>query len=433
MSAVHSHTFPAMSDRPYPLTRKDPTGEVPTNPSSALFSHGKLPCYPAAWALALDTPYQWAKQVASHYGGTRNGLIVRWPDGIAESGGLRHQWHHCVDLTPTILEAAGVPTPHTVDGVAQMPMEGVAMNYSFDAPEAEDRHVTQYFEIFGNRGIYNEGWTAVTAHRAPWLMATAGAELPSLDEDRWELYDTKTDWSQARDLASEYPDILERLKQLFLVEAARYQVLPLDDRTVERHTRDSRPPHPFDGRSSITLYPHIQGLVEKAAPSFFNKSFTLTARIDSDGSPCEGMLAGIGGRFGGFAFYVLDSKPVFCYNFCGREHTFVRSPKPLPPGRSAVSLHFEYERGGIGKGGNAFLRVDDVVVAQGPVERTVRAIFSMNEQLDIGVDRGSPVTEEIARKGRFSFTGTLRDLRIDLPRGGGVPEAERRKVEMATH
>ncbi|WP_280462010.1 arylsulfatase [Nocardia carnea] len=391
------------------------------------------PHYPAAWALALDTPYQWAKQVASHYGGTRNGLIVRWPAGIAERGELRHQWHHCVDLTPTILEAAGVPAPHTVDGVAQMPMEGVAMNYTFNDAAAEDRHTTQYFEIFGNRGIYHEGWTAVTAHRAPWLMATAGVELPDLDEDRWELYDTRTDWSQARDLAAEHPEILARLKQLFLVEAAKYQVLPLDDRTAGRHTRGNRPPHPFEGRTSITLYPHMQGLVEKAAPSFFNRSFRLTAQIDNDGSPCEGMLAGIGGRFGGFALYVLDAKPVFCYNFCGREHTFVRAPQRLPAGKSEVALHFDYDGGGIGKGATVTLFVDGVKAAEEHIERTARAIFSMNEQLDIGVDRGSPVTEEIARSGKFSFTGTLHEVRLNLSRGGGVPESERRKVELATH
>ncbi|MGW3481927.1 arylsulfatase [Rhodococcus indonesiensis] len=391
------------------------------------------PHYPAAWALALDTPYQWAKQVASHYGGTRNGLIVRWPDGIADKGGLRHQWHHCVDITPTILEAAGVPTPHSVDGVTQMPMEGVAMNYTFDDATAPDRHTTQYFEIFGNRGIYHEGWTAVTAHRAPWLMATHGLELPSLDEDRWELYDTRTDWSQARDLADRHPDTLEKLKQLFLVEAARHQVLPLDDRTVGRHADPgSRPPHPFAGRRTVALYPHMQGLVEKAAPSFFNRSFTLTARIDTDDRPCRGMLAGIGGRFGGFAFYVLDSRPVFCYNFSGSHRTFVRSPRPLTGDVREVSLHFDYD-GGIGQGGEAVLSVDGEVVARERIERTARAIFSMNEQLDIGVDRGSPVAEETAEFGRFAFTGTLHHVRVDLPPGGGAQADDRRRVALTTH
>ncbi|MFX1759874.1 arylsulfatase [Rhodococcus sp. As11] len=391
------------------------------------------PHYPASWALALDTPYQWAKQVASHYGGTRNGLIVHWPAGIAATGGLRHQWHHCVDITPTILEAAGVPAPHTVDGVAQMPMEGVAMNYTFDDPAAEERHVTQYFEIFGNRGIYHEGWTAVTAHRAPWHMATYGLELSGLDEDRWELYDTTTDWSQARDLADEHPDALERLKQLFLTEAARYRVLPLDDRTVGRGSDpSSRPPHPFAGRRTVTLYPHMQGLVEKAAPSFFNRSFSLTARIDTRGSSCEGMLVGIGGRFGGFGFYVLESRPVFCYNFNGKEHTFVRGPA-LSEDVREVSVHFEYDGGGIGKGGRVTLLVDGVAVADGRVERTARAIFSMNEQLDIGIDRGSPVAEEIARRDRFAFSGTVHHVRIDFGSGGGVPVDEQRRIALATH
>lgn len=388
--------------------------------------------YPAAWALALDTPYQWAKQVASHYGGTRNGLIAHWPATITETGGTRHQWHHCVDITPTILEAAGIPAPHSVDGVPQTPLEGVAMNYTFNDPQAPDRHTTQYFEIFGNRGIYDHGWTAVTAHRAPWLMATPGLELPRLDQDRWELYDTRTDWSQARDLAADYPDTLEKLKQKFLVEAAKYQVLPLDDRTVDRHaTAESRPPHPLQGRSSITLYPHMNGLVEKAAPSFFNRSYSLTARIDIDG-PCEGMLISIGGRFGGFALYVLDSHPVFCYNFSGGGRTHVRAPDALAAGSHQITLEFDYD-GGIGNGGHIILSVDGAAVARGRVEHTTRAMFSMNEQLDIGVNRGSPVSEEFADRGRFLFTGQLHHVQVDLGSEAGSIERERERIALAIH
>ncbi|MGW5074656.1 arylsulfatase [Rhodococcus sp. NPDC004095] len=393
------------------------------------------PHYPAAWAQALDTPYQWAKQVASHYGGTRNGLVVHWPAGITETGGVRNQWHHCVDITPTILEAVGVPAPHTVDGVAQKPLEGVAMNYSFNDPSAEERHTTQYFEIFGNRGIYDHGWTAVTVHRAPWLMATHGLELPSMDDDRWELYDTTTDWSQARDLAQEYPEKLEQLKRKFLVEAARYQVLPLDNRTVGRNTTpESRPPHPLRGRHGITLYPHMNGLVEKAAPSFFNRSYTVTASLGTAGQPCEGMLIGIGGRFGGFALYVLDSRPVFCYNFSGGGRTYVRGTDPLTSSAQEVSVEFVYDGGGTGKGGTAILSVNGIEVARERIEQTTRAMFSMNEQLDVGVNRGSPVSEEFADRGRFAFTGRLHHVRVDLPQAEhGVSESERRRIALATH
>ncbi|MDG3009522.1 arylsulfatase [Rhodococcus sp. D2-41] len=391
------------------------------------------PHYPASWAMALDTPYQWTKQAASHYGGTRNGLIAHWPKGITDTG-LRHQWHHCVDITPTILAAAGIPAPQTVDGVPQQPMEGVAMNYTF-AAAAADRHTTQYFEIYGNRGIYHHGWTAVTLHRAPWLMATPGLQLPPLDEDRWELYDTTVDWSQSRDLADEHPEILEKLKARFLIEAAKHQVLPLDDRTVTRNAApEDRPPHPLRGRKSITLYPHMNGLPEKAAPPLFNRSFTFTATLETDGKPCEGMLASVGGRFGGLALYVIDSKPVFCYNFSGGGHTFVRSGVALTADSHEVSVEFAYDGGGMGKGATATLSVDGVVVAQGRIERTTRAIFSMNEQFDIGVNRGSPVAEEFADRGRFAFTGTLHHVRVDLPAGGvGVPLAEQQRIALAVH
>ncbi|MGW6692541.1 arylsulfatase [Rhodococcus sp. NPDC054953] len=391
------------------------------------------PHYPASWAMALDTPYQWTKQAASHYGGTRNGLIAHWPKGITDTGGLRHQWHHCVDITPTILAAVGVPAPDTVDGVPQQPMEGVAMNYTFTDAAAPDRHTTQYFEIYGNRGIYDHGWTAVTLHRAPWLMATRGLTLPAFEKDRWELYDTTVDWSQARDLAAEHPEKLEELKEKFLVEAARYQVLPLDDRTVTRNAapRD-RPPHPLRGRTSITLYPHMNGLVEKAAPPMFNRSYVITAALTTGGRPCEGVLASLGGRFGGLALYVADSKPVFCYNFSGGGMTFVRPDVELTGGTREVRLEFVYDGGGIGKGGTAILSVDGVEVGRERIAETTRAIFSMNEQLDIGVNRGSPVCADIV--GRFVFTGRLDHVRVDLP-GEERPETveARRRIALATH
>lgn len=390
--------------------------------------------YPASWALALDTPYQWAKQVASHYGGTRNGLIMHWPKGIKETGAVRDQWHHCIDITPTILEAAGIPAPHSVDGVPQKPMEGVAMNYTFNDPEAQDRHTTQYFEIFGNRGIYDHGWTAVTAHRPPWLMATAGVQLPNMDQDVWELYDTAQDWSQAENLADVHPEKLAELKDKFLMEAAKHQVLPLDDRTVDRFpNEESRPPHPMRGRSRMKFYPHMDGLNEKAAPSFFSRSFSMTARIDGDASAASGVLASIGGRFGGLSFYLLDGKPVYCYNFSGGGVTHIRSEQPVPADAKVLAIDFDYDGKGFGKGGDVRISVDGEVVAKGRVEATARGIFSMNEQFDIGRNRGSAVSPDYQGKGPFAFTGKLVSVEVDLPAAADISAAERARIELATH
>lgn len=396
------------------------------------------PHFPSSWALALNTPYQWAKQVASHYGGTRNALVAHWPGRIAEPGRLRHQWHHCVDIAPTILEAAGLPMPHTVDGVAQKPLEGVGMTYTFDQPDAPDRHTTQYFEIFGNRGIYDHGWTAVTAQRAPWLMATSGVDLTPLADSTWELYDTRADWSQSRDLAAEHPEILERLTMKFIAEAARYDVLPLDDSTVGRQAGvDNRPPHPMGGRSSITLYPHMDGLNEKAAPKLLNRAFRLTAALEVHGgdSPaagsCEGVLLSLGGRFGGMTLYIVDGVPVFEYNFFGRHHGRAAGSEPLAAGARTVELEFAYD-GGIAAGADLRLLVDGEQVGQGRIAVTAPAMFSMNETLDIGRSRGSAVST--AYEGSFPVRGaTLHHVQVDLGRGSELPQARRDEIELATH
>lgn len=394
---------------------------------------GTYPHFPSAWAIALNTPYQWAKQVASHYGGTRNGLIAHWPGRIHEPGLWRHQWHHCVDITPTILEAAGLPMPHTVDGVAQKPLEGVAMNYTFTEPESPDRHTTQYFEIFGNRGIYDHGWTAVTAHRPPWLMATRSVDLPDLANDIWELYDTSADWSQARDLAADHPQILERLKTKFIAEAARYDVLPLDDRTVGRTaSRGTRPPHPMDGRASITLYPHMDGLNEKAAPPLFNRSFQLTASVDvDDPAACEGVLLSLGGRFGGLVLYVIGGVPRFTYNFFRRSYGRARAPEALTPGRHEVELRLVSD-GGIAAGADLVLSVDGEEVDRGRIAVTAPAMFSMNETMDVGRSRGSVVDDEYS--GAFPFVGgTLHHVRVDIQRGTELPWERRAQIDLATH
>ncbi|GAA4482075.1 arylsulfatase AtsD [Rhodococcus olei] len=367
--------------------------------------------YPTGWAVAMDTPYQWAKQVASHYGGTRNGLVVHWPNGIEAKGEVRHQWHHCVDITPTILEAAGIPTPTMVDGVAQQPIEGTAMNYSFADADAADRHVTQYFEIFGNRGIYDHGWTAVAMHRKPWELM---APPPDYTDDEWELYDTSVDWSQARNLSAEYPEKLTELQEKFLLEASRYQVFPLDDRTYTRQLEPStRAPHVLRGRTGLTLYPSMNGLIEKAAPRVFSSSYTITAKIEKGDEPVDGVLMSIGGRFGGFALYVVDSVPMFCYNDRGTVHTYLRSPRGLEQGEREVTIDFAYDGGGLGKGGLFTLLVDGLPVEKTRVSATTPSQFSLNEQLDVGVSRGTAVTDEIAADG-FAFDGRLEHVRIDV-------------------
>ena len=343
-----------------------------------------------------------------------------------------------MDITPTILEAAGVPMPHTVDGVAQKPLEGVGMTYTFTAPDAQDRHTTQYFEIFGNRGIYDHGWTAVSVQRAPWLMATGDVDLPPLSESRWELYDTSSDWSQARDLAAEHPEILERLTTKFIAEAARHDVLPLDDSTVGRQAgAGNRPPHPMAGRSSITLYPHMDGLNVKAAPKLFNRGFLLSASLDvaglkaRAGSPCEGVLFSMGGRFGGMVLYLLQGVPVFEYNFFGRARGRAEGVEPLARGAHTVELEFAYD-GGIAAGADLLLFVDGEQVGAGRIAVTAPAMFSMNETLDVGRSRGSAVSE--AFDGAFPVRGAvLHHVRVDLQRGTELPRARRERIELATH
>ncbi|MEU4234116.1 arylsulfatase [Nonomuraea sp. NPDC026600] len=370
------------------------------------------PHYPVGWALAMDTPYQWTKQVASHYGGTRNGLITHWPGGIREKGGIRHQWHHVIDVVPTVLEITGLPEPYSVDGVAQRPIEGVSMKYSFDDPRADERHTTQYFEMFGNRGIYHFGWTAVTRHRIPW--ETGAQEMPPFAEDVWELYDTSTDWTQARDLARQQPDKLARLKEQFLIEAAKYQVFPLDDRAVERADPDiAGRPDLLAGRTSMTLYAGMRQLQENTVPNVKNKSHSITAEIDVPEGGCHGVIVVQGGRFGGWALYVNRGRPAYCYNYFGRHSSYVRAPEPLAPGRHTVCFAFLYDGGGVGKGGNGLLTVDGVRVAEGRIDETIPYLFSADETLDVGVDTASPVSAEYG-KTDSAFTGTIDYVRIDI-------------------
>ena len=312
--------------------------------------------YAVGWAWAMDTPFQWTKQVASHWGGTRNGTIVHWPNGIDERGGLRTQFTHCIDIAPTVLEAAGLPEPTMVNGVQQSPMEGTSMLYSFRDPDAAERHDLQYFEMFGNRGVYFKGWSAVTKHRTPWVMV--GGVVPAFDDDVWELYDGNADYSQARNLAAEQPDRLHELQRLWLIEAVKYNVLPIDDRTAERLNPDiAGRPTLIRGNSQL-LFAGMGRLSESSVVSIKNKSFSVTAELQVPDGGANGVIIAQGGRFGGWSVYVDAGTAKFVYNVLGIQHFTIAADRPIPAGTHQVRMEFAYDGGGLAKGGDVTLYYD---------------------------------------------------------------------------
>jgi len=347
--------------------------------------------YAVGWAHAMDTPYQWTKQVASHFGGTRNGTIVRWPSGFAAKGESRSQFHHVIDVAPTVLEVAGIPAPTFVEGVMQKPFEGVSMAYSFDDGSAPDRHETQYFEMMGNRGIYHKGWTAVTQHRTPW-ETNIETVIPAFDDDVWELYDTTTDWTQAHDVSKEHPQKLHELQRLWLIEAVKYNVVPLDDRFVERGLPEmAGRPALIQGDRQL-LYGGMGRLTENSVVSLKNVSYSITAEVVVPGEEPEGVIVAQGGVTGGIALYAKGGKLTFCYNFFGLERYYARAKSSIPVGTHQVRVEFTYDGGGIGKGGLATLFVDGAEVGKGRIDQTEAFLFSADETCDVGDEYGSPVT-----------------------------------------
>jgi arylsulfatase len=372
------------------------------------------PHYAVGWAHAMDTPYQWTKQVASHWGGTRNGTVVHWPRGFAARGEVRNQFHHVVDVAPTVLAAAGIPAPTTVNGVRQHPLEGVDMAYSFHDAAAPERHVTQYFEMLGNRGIYHRGWSAVTKHRTPWQIP--GGPGIAFDDDVWELYDGAADWTQARDLAKEYPERLRELQRLFLIEATRYNVLPLDDRTFERVLPGlSGKPRLVPGNRQ-ELLPGMQALLEMHIVNCRNRSWSLTAQVDVPDGGARGVILNLGGHAGGWSFYFRDGRPTFCYNLFGIERSYIRAPDTVGVGLHQVRSEFAYDGGGLGKGGTVTLFVDGTAVAEGRVERTEPIGFGY-EFSDVGRDSLSTVTPEYPT-GDNAFTGRIDWVQIEAGEDG---------------
>ena len=363
--------------------------------------------YAVGWAHALDTPYQWTKQVASHWGGTRNGTIVHWPRAIKSQGEVRSQFHHVIDVAPTVLEAAGIPEPTFVHGIQQKPYEGVSMAYSFDEAQAAERHEIQYFEMFVNRGIYYKGWTACTRHSVPWMMGTA---LPPIENDEWELYGPD-DWTQARNLVQENPEMLKELQRLFLIEAVKYNVLPLDDRRVERLLPEmAGRPSLIKGKSQL-LFSGMGRLSENSVINIKNKSYAVTADVVLP-AKSNGVIIAQGGEFGGWSLYVKEGKLKYAYNLFGVRLFTTEATSTLPAGQHQVRVEFAYAGGGLAKGGNITLFVDGQKVGEGQLPATQPLIFSADETLDVGNETGSTVTPDYTAD-TSKFNGTINWVQLD--------------------
>ncbi len=369
-----------------------------------------FPHYAIGWAVAGNTPFAYAKQVASDFGGTADGMVIRWPKGFAARGEVRSQFHHVIDLAPTVLEAAGLPMPRSVNGAAQKPMEGTSLLYTFADAKAKGRHLVQYFEIAGNRAIYDDGWLARTVHRAPWEQAPRAA----LEADTWQLSDRTRDFSLSEDLAAKYPKKLAELQALFLAEAVKYDVLPIDDRSIERLDPVlAGRPDLMAGRTSLTLYDGMTGMLENAFINAKNRSSAITAELEIPQGGASGVILAQAGRFGGWSLYLKDGKPAYAYNWIGRETYTVSAPQALPPGPATVTLDFAYDGGGRGKGGTASLLVNGAKVAEGRIANTNPILFSADEAADVGRDEGTAVTDAYT-VAASRFTGTIRKVTVDL-------------------
>lgn len=364
----------------------------------------------AGWAVALDAPFSYTKQVGSDFGGTRNGMVVHWPKGIRSTGEIRSQFTHVIDVAPTVYELTGVPAPRNVNGIEQDPIEGTSFAYAFNDARAPERHTVQYFEMFGNRAIYQDGWLARTIHRPAWRSAP----LRTLQEDVWDLYDTRADFSLANNLAAKYPEKLKSMQQLFMKEAAKYHVLPIDDRVLERtNAALVGRPTVMEGRSSMTLHEGMTAMGVDVFIDLRNKGYTITAELEVDDLG-NGVIVCQGGRFGGLSFYLQDGKPAFTYNFLGLESTDIVAAKPLAAGKHTVVYEFAYDGGGMGKGGVGTISVDGEQVAEGRLGKTQPGIFSVDDLADIGVDLGTPVANYGANAtAPHRFSGKIHKVVVD--------------------
>ena len=363
--------------------------------------------YAVGWAHALCAPFQWTKQVASHWGGTRNGMIVHWPEGVKAKGETRSQFHHVIDVAKTVLDVVGLPEPTFVNGISQAPFEGVSMAETFKDAKAPETHTVQYFEMMGNRGIYHEGWTAVTKHRTPWKADAP----PPFDADIWELYGPD-DWTQANNLAASNPKKLAELQRLWLIEAVKYNVVPLDDRGFERINADiAGRPQLIRGNTQL-LFPGMR-VSENCILTLKNKSYAVTSEITVPEGGAKGVIVTQGGEAGGWTLYCHEGKLKYCYNFFGIEHFITAADKPIPAGKHQVRMEFKYDGGGLAKGGGVTLYYDGEAVGTGRVERSQPMGYSADEACDVGSDSGSPASPDYGPTGN-AFTGKIAWVQLDI-------------------
>ncbi len=362
--------------------------------------------FAAGWAVAGNTPFTWTKQVASNFGGTRNGMVIHWPAGIKSKNEIRSQYHHVIDVAPTVYEATHIPAPKVVNGIEQRPIEGTSMLYAFNNASAPDSRKTQYFEIIGNRAIYHDGWFAGTIHKAPWEPAPRRP----LNEDVWELYNVAEDFSQAHNLAEKNPEKLEEMKKLFLEEAVKYNVLPIDDRSIERmDPAIAGRPDLMNGRKELVLYEGSKGIPENAFINVKNTSMSITADVEVPDN-ANGVILCQGGDFGGWSFHLVNGKPSYTYNWVAIEITTITSSKPLSPGRHTLKFNFAYD-GGRGAGGTGTIFIDGEKVAEGKIANTNSNTFGVDETADVGTDENTPVL--LSYKGKQKFTGKIHKVVVN--------------------
>jgi arylsulfatase len=385
-----------------------------------------FPHYAIGWAWAGDTPFQWTKQIASHYGGTTNGVVIHWPARIKAHGEVRSQFTHVTDIAPTVLEAASLPFPKSVDGTVQRPFDGTSMIYTFDNANAKETHTTQYFEMFGNRGIYHDGWVACTRHSIPWLMVP----LPPLSKDTWELYHVAEDFSEAHDLATQNPAKLKELQDLFTKEAIKNHVLPIDDRRSERfNAAIAGRPDLMGDRTSLTVYPGMTGMTENAFINVKNRSYTITAPVELKDANTSGVIIAQAGAFGGWVIYMKEGKVHHEYNYFGVERTNIAGQTALSAGKHEIKYEFIVDAPRPGSGGKCSLYVDGQQVATGHIPKTQPYAFSADEGADVGVDAETAVSNDY-KQGDNKFTGKIIKVTIDT-KPSNLNTADKKAVEDA--
>jgi arylsulfatase A-like enzyme len=373
-------------------------------------SPNTFPHYAIGWAHAGNTPFQWTKQVASHFGGTRNGMVVHWPAGIKAKNEVRSQFTHCTDIAPTVLEACGLPFPKSVNGTEQIPFSGTSFMFSFDDAKAADRHTTQYFEMFGNRGIYDNGWVACTRHSIPWLMVP----LPPLENDTWELYNVNDDFSEANNLATSNPEKLKELQAIFAREATKNHVFPIDDRRSERFNPEiAGRPDLIGNRTSLTVYEGMVGITENAFLNIKNRNYTISSEVELKDGNTNGVIISQAGRFGGWSLYMKNGKLHHEYNFFGLEKTNITSPKSLAAGKHEIKYEFVVDSPKPGTGGKCFLFVDGQKVAEGFIPKTQPFMYSADEGIDVGMDNETNVSNDY-KEGNNKFSGKIKKVKVDI-------------------